>query len=121
MSPQDAVKLVDWILSTQRLRTQRTRVSNNILLQIEVLTSSGAKEQTQRIKRFDLASSGSKEQIEVVTQRPWMRRNRVFKFRRYSNLASFGAKEQICYRLAVRPDKNRCLLVFARFPLLDNV
>ncbi|KAL4273937.1 hypothetical protein GQ457_13G018920 [Hibiscus cannabinus] len=24
---------------------------------------------------FDLASSGSKEQIEVVTQRPWMRRN----------------------------------------------
>ncbi|KAL4323904.1 hypothetical protein GQ457_11G022540 [Hibiscus cannabinus] len=39
------------------------------------LIPSGAKEQTQRIESFDLASSGSKEQIEVVTQCPWMRRN----------------------------------------------
>ncbi|KAL4384428.1 hypothetical protein GQ457_15G022010 [Hibiscus cannabinus] len=30
-----------------------------------------------------------------------MRMNRVFKFRWYSNLTSFGANEQICYRLAV--------------------
>ncbi|KAL4346479.1 hypothetical protein GQ457_17G012440 [Hibiscus cannabinus] len=74
MSPQDAVKLVDWICQLNDFGRKGPESVTTYYFRFKFcLISSGAKEQTQRIEIFDLASSGSKEQIEVVTQRPWIK------------------------------------------------
>ncbi|KAL4335773.1 hypothetical protein GQ457_07G004710 [Hibiscus cannabinus] len=75
--PQAAMKQTDWICQLNDFGRKGPESATTYYFRLKFcLIPSGAKEQTQRIECFDLASSGSKEQIEVVTQRPWMRRNR---------------------------------------------
>ncbi|KAL4284433.1 hypothetical protein GQ457_16G021180 [Hibiscus cannabinus] len=75
--PQAAMKQTDWICQLNDFGRKGPESTRTYYFRLKFcLIPSGAKEQTQRIESFDLASSGSKEQIEVVTQCPWMRRNR---------------------------------------------
>ncbi|KAL4387698.1 hypothetical protein GQ457_09G020220 [Hibiscus cannabinus] len=75
--PQAAMKQTDWICQLNDFGRKGPESATTYYFRLKFcLIPSGAKEQTQRIESFDLASSGSKEQIKVVTQCPWMRRNR---------------------------------------------
>ncbi|KAL4281436.1 hypothetical protein GQ457_03G018750 [Hibiscus cannabinus] len=72
--PQAAMKQTDWICQLNDFGRKGPESATTYYLRLKFcLIPSGAKEQTQRIESFDLASSGSKEQIEVVTQRPWIK------------------------------------------------
>ncbi|KAL4290559.1 hypothetical protein GQ457_14G017220 [Hibiscus cannabinus] len=75
--PLAAMKQTDWFCQLNNFGRKGPESATTYYFRLKFcLIPLGAKEQTQRIESFDLASSGSKEQIEVVTQCPWMRRNR---------------------------------------------